>query len=193
MKRKNNYYKSIVFMKAGAHSGYDLGEIFEMKKREEHSCGRFYWGYSGTLCHPSRVHRFVSQLNSRGHSSSDPAPMLVLAYTASAYSSNIGKLTEYSVDGRVWFPLHPEVSLTGCQYAVVGRHLRPVDITIDLNKYKTVSGEKIGKPLGEYIRYRVNKACAIFHPDGALPQRNVRVLYVGELISPYCVCVRANK
>jgi len=189
--KENNNYRSIVFMKAGSHSGYDLDEIFEIKKREEYSYGRFYWGYSGTLCHPSRIHYFVRQLNLCGGSNSEPAPpMLVLAYTPSIYFSKIGRITQYSVDRKVWFSLPSEVLLTGCQYAIIGKNLRRVDITIDLNEYKTVLGEKIGKPLGEYIRYHVNKACAVFCPDSSLQQRNVRVAYIGELISPYCVYVR---
>jgi hypothetical protein len=162
-----------------------------MKKREEYSYGRFYWGYSGTLCHPSRIHHFVKQINIFGsNDSGSTSIILVLAYTPSIYFSKIGRINQYSVDKKVWFSLPSDVLLTGCQYAIVGKDLKRIDSTIDLNNYTTVLGDKIGKPLGEYIRYHVNKACAIFYPNSSLQEKIVRVAYVGELISPYCVYVR---
>lgn len=175
-------------MKAGPHSGYDLDEIFTMKKEEERLHGKFFWGYAGTLCHPIKIHAFVSQsLNEYGN-----APMLVLTTTSSKYFSDLGTIKEYSLDGKDYWPLPAGVFLTGCTFVVIGTNLERVDFTVDLNRYNVADGKNVGRPLGHLIRYHVNKGCAILSPNRVVPiePKYARVSYIAQLVTPYCAFVR---
>lgn len=185
---ESTYFTSIIFMKVGPHSGYNLNEIFAIKKREEKLCGKFFWGYAGTLCHPSKVNAFVRQsLNDYGG-----VPMLVMTTTPSKYFSRLGMINEYSTDGNSYHPLPRGVLLTGCTFSVIGKKLEQVDFTIDLNKYDIVNTKNAGRPLGEYIRYHVNKGCAVLSPSHVefIEPRNVRVSCIAQLVPPYCVFLR---
>lgn len=185
-KMEPNYFQSIIFMKAGPHSGYTLDEIYRMKKKEEKVYGKFFWGYSGVFCHPLRVVAFVKQsLRDYG-----VVPVLIMTTTPSKYvSASIGKIKEYSVDGETYVPLPKKVLLKGCEYAVIGKNLQQVDFALDLNRYEVVSGKSSGKLLGEYVKYRINKACAIIS-SAASSSRIIRISYVSVLTSPYCVFLR---
>jgi len=174
-------------MKAGPHSGFDLEQIFDMKKREEKLHDVFFWGYSGTLCHPHSVLEFVQHSTSRH---SEP-PVLVLEETKSKYVSSIGRIKKYSLNGRSYYPLPKGIYLTGCTYAVIGKGLEKVHFALDLNRYKLVNGKRKGEPLGGYIRYHVNKGCAtLFSTAADTPKRFVQISYVANLVTPYCVFLR---
>jgi hypothetical protein len=189
--RKGISMEAILFMKVGPHSGFDLSEIIAMKEAEEKAHGKFFWGYAGTLCHPYKVVDFARQSLKNGK-----RPMMVMAYTPSKYVSSIGRLSEYSVDKVRWVPLPEGVILKGCKYAVIGKGLRRVRFLIDLNSYTVWNGGQIalwgrsGKPLGEYLRGQVNKACAIFMPTSSKPPCYTQILCTAEIIEPYCVFLR---
>ena len=160
-----------------------------MKKKEEQVLGRFFWGYAGTLCHPSKVIPFV-QKSLDGY---QQAPQLVMSTTPSKYySSSVGRIKEYSEDGRTYRPLDDEVTLIGCTYAVIAKNIRQVDVVLDLNKYEMANGSHLGKPLGEFIRYQINKGCAKLYSNDIPPYdpRNVRISYMADLVSPYCVFLK---
>lgn len=179
--------KSIIFMKAGPHSGYTLDEIFKIKKTEEKAYGKLFWGYAGALCHPFRVHTFVKQ-SLRDY---EEVPMLVMTTTSSKYySKKIGKLKEHSVDGDTYHPLPQKVILIGCKYAVIVRDLQQTNSCLDLNQYKVVDGKEETKLLGNYIRYRVNKACAVRSLDISVSPRYVKISYIAKLTAPWCVFLR---
>jgi len=94
------------------------------------------------------------------------------------------------LDGELWRPLPEWVELTGSKYAVLARHLRKADLTISLNDYRVMTGDQPGKRLGEYVRYQVNKACAMLYPGDAGKRIETEVAYVADLVDPYCVFVR---
>lgn len=181
----------IFFMKVGPHSGLTLQEIIAIKEKEERKCGKFFWGYAGTLCHPFRVTSFAKYAIASG-----VTPMLVMAYTPSAYLASKKLLTEFSEDGIHWQPLPKGVVLTGCKYAVIGRGLRPCKMKIDINSYVIWESaqqrlwEGFARTLGDYLRGQVNKACAILSPSPKKPRREVEIIYAAEITEPYCVFVR---
>jgi len=174
-------------MKVGPHSGFDLDKIIEIKKREEKIYGKFYWGYAGTFCHPEKVIDFVNKsLLDYGR-----APMMYMSATASKYFSDIGRISEYSIDGKNYKHLPKGITLTGCKYAIIAKKIKKVDFSIDLNKYIIVNGSCQGKALGEYIRYHVNKACAMYKNDTAITtSRFVKISFVAELTNQYAIFLR---
>ncbi|MHB8751142.1 MAG: hypothetical protein ACYDBJ_18380, partial [Aggregatilineales bacterium] len=152
-------HKFIIYMKAGPYCGFDLSEIVEIKKREQQSCGQFYWGYGGVFCHPKRVRPFVDLALSQGI-----RPKLMFSITNSSFSSEIGRVFEFSVDGTAWQSLPNDVLLVGNKYAIVAKNLTPVNFNLELSAYSSMLGDKRMKPLNEYIKYRVDKACAVYTP-----------------------------
>jgi hypothetical protein len=182
------YSKTILLMKAGPHSGYDLDEIFTMKKKEERLHGKFFWGYAGTLCHPIKIRSFVKK-SLRDY---NKTPALVLMTTSSKYFSNSPIIKEYSVDGKYYYPIPDGIILTGCTFVIIGKDLKKVNINIDLNKYYVADGKNRGKPLGECIRYHVNKGCAILSPHSitSTAPKYGRISYIAQLAEPYCAFVR---
>jgi hypothetical protein len=178
-------HKYILFMKAGPHSGDSLEEIINMKLEEESKIGKFFWGYSGSLCHPFKVQEFCWIATKENEE-----VMLILSETKSAYGSKeeIRKVSEYSIDGKNWNKLPESIHLWNCKFAVTASKLRKVDQYIDLNEYVVVvkNGEV---KLGEYIRYRVNKACAILKNQAHIP-RLVKISYIATLVPPFCIFVR---
>lgn len=178
---------NIIFMVAGPHSGFSLQHIFSVKRTEEFIHGRFFWGYAGTLCHPSKVNAFVLSCLEAGMG----PPKVLLASTSSKYYSLIDRVREYSTSGDIYTALPEDVVLTGCKYAITARNITEVNCEVDLNKYAVATGGKVGKPLGEYIRYRVNKACAsLANTDLCLPPHYRKLAYVADLVEPYCVFLR---
>ena len=180
-----NRHSHIIFMKAGPYCGFDLDEIIEIKQNEEKACGKFFWGYGGVFCHPKRVLPFIQLALSQG-----TQPVLLFTITASKFSSSIGQAKEYSADKKMWQPLPKEVLLVGNEYALVGNNLRGINLTLDLSEYRSMLGEKRGKSLDEYIRYRIDKSCAVYDPNLSRTPREVTISYISELVPPYCVFVR---
>lgn len=149
----------IIYMKAGPYCGYELEEIIDIKQREDTSCGCFFWGYGGVLCHPRRVLAFVD------HASRDDAePLLMFSETPSRFKSIIGRATEYSLDGTKWETLPSDVLLVGNKYALVATNLRRVRLRLNLGSYRSMLGNDLGKTLDKYLVYRVDKSCAVYDP-----------------------------
>lgn len=57
----------IIYMKYGVHAGHTVEEIIARKSEEYHRTGKMFWGYGGTICHPTKqVQPFVRDIISRG-------------------------------------------------------------------------------------------------------------------------------
>jgi hypothetical protein len=82
--------------------------------------------------------------------------------------------------------------MIGCTIAVTCRNLRVASFELDLNNYSVADGLRRGTPLGEYIRFRLNKACAVLSParSTTVGERVVDVVAVADLIAPYGVYLR---
>jgi hypothetical protein len=175
---------SVIYMIVGPHSGFSLDEILEMKKAEELRLGRFYWGYAGSLCHPPKVQDFARQSISR----IGEAPKVVMVATMSQYhSKSVGVLGRFSIDGEKYDGIEEGVTLIGCTIAVTCTNLNRCAASIDLNRYRVANGLREGVPMGSYIRYQINKACAFLVPEAPeLPPRIVSVVATADLVEPFC-------
>ncbi len=167
-------------MKAGPHSGDSLDKIINMKYEEEKRIGKFYWGYSGTLCHPFRVQDFCKYALLR-----NMKVKLLLTPTKSEYNpGGIRKVARFSTDNLHWYPLPNGVHLWNCKYAVIAKNLKKIkNAFINLNEYIVFPSKKL---LSEYFRGRVNKACALFATTNS-KSKLLPISYVADVISPFCI------
>ena len=95
-----------------------------------------------------------------------------------------------SSDGITWTAIPPGVVTTG-RYALIIRSLRPTDDRIDLGAYEVGIGPKAGTPLPQYLRGRVDKACARLARHPTTPNV-VRLVLRAELVPPYAVALRTT-
>lgn len=173
-------------MKAGPYCGYSLVEIEKIKNNEDKLYGRFYWGYGGVFCHPKRILPFVNECLKNGEK-----PYVYFSKTVSKFNSIIPRCHEMSTDLKIWEPLLPEVILVGNQYSLVCTNLQKTDFTINAFDYTSMLGDVPGKNLNDYIKYRVDKSCAIYDPTLKTElSKTVTISYVSELVAPYCVYVK---
>ncbi len=172
-------------MKAGPYCGFELPEIIEIKQNEQKKCKKFYWGYGGVFCHPKRVIPFVQKALKE-----KSKVFLLFSITLSKFDSPIGRVKEYSLDKDNWSDLPKDVLLVGNQYALVARDLQKIDMQLDMANYRSMLGTEPGKALSEYIRYRIDKSCAIYSPNSAFRSRPIKISYISELVPPYCIYVK---
>jgi hypothetical protein len=183
------YFKSIIFMKVGFHSGENLEAIIKRKRQEEGNAGKIFWGYGGTLCHPlTQVIPFVKESLNKVLK-----PVLFMSFTSSKskYVSRVGEAREYSFDNKNWYPLPSGVSVKGSRYAIICKNLLRLDVSVNLNFYEVAIGKNKGKPLGEVIKSRIDKACAFLNPNHSdSPPKMVKILYIAEIVEPFAVILR---
>lgn len=173
-------------MKVGFHAAEDLEEIILRKQAEERSCGVFYWGYGGTLCHPTKqVIPFAEKASAEGNTL-----WLLMNVTSSRFETTPTKASEYSPDGQTWDALPPQVTITGSPYALVCQNLEPVDLSIDLSQYSIAIGPSKDRPVSKYLRARVDKACAFWQPDPEAPENHLPISFQAHLVYPFALFVR---
>jgi len=97
---------------------------------------------------------------------------------------------EYSIDGKTWKPLPEGILVAGSKYALVCENLREVNMLIKTNEYRVATGRCKGEALGEYLRFRTDKACASLATDPSEGNLRLHVSLVGELKEPYAVFLR---
>jgi len=180
--------RCIILMKVGFHTDEALSEIVRRKTSEEEECGKVFWGYGGTLCHPlTQIKPFVQRAQEQ-----NLKPMLVMAFTPSRFAITDSEWArEMSVDKKVWKPIPPGVYVKGSRYAIVCKGFRKANEEIDLAAYKVAVGKRRGMRLSDYIRHRIDKACA-FRARKTHPEQGttVAISYVAEIVRPYAVFVR---
>lgn len=172
-------------MKIGPFCGFSLDEIIDIKTKEQESIGRFYLGYSGVFCHPRRVSEFVKLAKSEGEK-----VMVLFTTTPSNFHSPIEKLAQYSLDGENWSALPEEVLLVGSKFSIVAKDMKQVDFDIDLSKYQSMLGTEAGKTLDQYLRFRCDKACAVYNPHELPEGKKAKIKYMCELDEEGCVYVK---
>jgi len=177
--------KYIIYMKAGPYCGYSLEEIEKIKHNEDKLYGKFYWGYGGVFCHPKRVLEFVGRAAKEGEN-----VLVFFSVTKSKFNSPIPRCHYQSADKNKWRLLPSKVILVGNQYSLVGTNLRQTNFSINLFDYSATLGDRSGKCLGDYVKYRVDKSTAILKNEKSKQIRSVDISYVCELVSPYCVYVK---
>lgn len=146
-----------------------------------------FWGYGGTLCHPTKVVRpFID-----AHLTDQLVIPLVMVVTTSRFEVEPTVAESFSEDGVVWQPMPTGIKVTGSRYAFVLRDLRPCDVELDLSGYVVGLGPSEGKPFNQYIRGRVDKGVArLSSCTQEVGSATVRMSYVGDLVKPYAVLLR---
>jgi hypothetical protein len=161
------------------HLGEPWTSIPGRKLREQARVGFTYWGYGGSACHPTRQ---VQPLAAEG-----PVSVLMLP-TESYHGGSWVPADAYSSDGRSWQPI-PEGIRTAGKHALVLRDLRHTDEVLDLGRYEIALGPNARRSLSEYLRHRVDKACARLAMEAGEPDRRCVVMRA-ELVEPYAVHLR---
>lgn len=172
----------IIVMKVGLHLSEPWESIVERKLAEERVAGVAYWGYGGAACHPmTQVQPFAR--------SGRPVAVLMIR-TASDFHGTVPPAVSESVDGTIWRPVPTGVVTTG-RYALTIHALRRTDEELDLGAYEVGIGPTAGRPLIDYLRARVDKACARL---AAAPRerRLVPLALRAELVAPYAVLLRST-
>ena len=176
----------MILMKVGFHGAEDLENILCRKLQEIRNCGVCYWGYGGTLCHPTKaVQPFVSSLGAQEREID-----VFFAVTTSPYRSSALDASSFSADGISWSPLPPHVRVSASRYALVLKSICVFESTLDLAQYEVAIGPSMGKNLAAYFRGRVDKAIARpSKQEGSTPQL-VPVALRASLVAPYATLVR---
>jgi hypothetical protein len=175
--------KAMVFMKVGFHVNESLIQIVTRKRLEGNRCGIIFWGYGGATCHPiKQVIPFALEVEYAGIS-----PVVMFSATPSPLEANIVQASELSEDGILWRPLPEGASVTGSRYALICEKLEEIDGFVNLSMYQVAIGPSQGKSLAEYLRFRVDKACAKLIENVDQNRVKARVSYIARLVPPYAV------
>jgi hypothetical protein len=175
--------KPAIVMKVGVHAGEAWDSIVSRRQAEERIAGVTFWGYGGSVCHPiTQVRPFVEQVG-------ETVEVLMIR-TPSDFMGVASPAREMSIDGVRWEPLPEGIWVTGSKYALVIRSLRPSDGLVDLGAYEVGIGRMTGLPLSDYLRSRVDKACARPTPVPTSP-RLLPLVLRAELAVPYAVLLRS--
>lgn len=173
-------------MKSGVFAGEPLERILERKLGEVRDLGRFFWGYGGSICHPR------SQLvpHAQAAAASGGLSHLVMSHTTSQLHQDAKPATEFSRDGVSWEPLPSGINVLGSRFAVVCGAPKQVNYELDLSRYRVSIGPSAGRLLSDYIRARVDKACAQLDEALASCGPRVRIFWQAPVVEPYAVLLR---
>ncbi len=180
----------IILMKVGPYCGYSLEEIIDIKQKEQKKVGKYFWGYSGVFCRPNVVKNLVSYAKGK------KVYVLFVETKSDFKPSTYDRFEKYSEDGGVWKDIPDDILLVGnknkSHFAITSNKLKKVDMNFDLSQYCTLKGifPNDNQRLDTYFRYRVDKACGVYVPNGMAEKRGVQIKYVSELVEPYSVFIR---
>lgn len=179
--------KNIVFMKFGYHAKEGEQDIISRKMQEYAMTGKIFWGYGGTLCHPTnQIKPFVDNAQKLNED-----VWLAMSFTPSRPNMAGVQAIEYSADGKKWLPIPDGIMVTGSKYAIVCENLISVDTIINLADYEIAVGKSTGKLGNEYIQYQVDKGCLKKHEHTNDDLRKeIEIKLCARLVAPYAVFVR---
>jgi hypothetical protein len=176
----------IVYRKSGFFADEPLDAILERKRQEHRRAGYFFWGYGGTLCHPStQIRPFVQQVIRNGEK-----PYLVMSYTNSELRQEPKPATQFSIDKRTWLPLPVGINVYGSRFAVICGEPHQCALPLDFQSFVVAIGDSINCPLHKYIRHRVDKACAqrnLEQSGTVLSGAQTTIFWIAEIVEPYAV------
>lgn len=162
-------FKNIIIMKYGVHAQEDVQNIIIRKKREYDETGKVFWGYNGVLCNPgTQILPFLEENQKKSEET-----YLLLVRTFSDYNGEgyIGE--KFSYDKKVWKEIPKGINVIGSKYAIVCDDLIECNYKICLNNYRIAVGKSFQKPLQEYFRGRVDKACAFYNANADLTNQTI--------------------
>ena len=143
--------KAFIFMKVGDYGGECLEGIIERKNREWEKEGKVFWGYGGTLLHPTDQ---VQPFAKRWEKEQDSIEVLMERTSSNPKRDYDGRKKEnlkkkYSVDEKSWCLIPPEIC-TDSMRALVLDEIRACHMHIDLRDYKVVTDPDTDPSKGEY-------------------------------------------
>jgi hypothetical protein len=178
--------EAMVFMKVGFHVDESLIQIVTRKRLEGKRCGIIFWGYGGATCHP--IKQVIPFAVEAKHA--EISPVAVFSPTTSPLQTSMVHASELSEDGILWSPMPEGASVTGSRYALICEKLEEIDGLVNLSMYQVAIGPSQGKLLSEYLRFRVDKACAKLIETVDQNQVTACVSYIATLVPPYAVLIR---
>ena len=181
MSRRAYRPERVIVAKFGVHAGESVESIVARKTKECSNAPFMLWGYGGSLLDPLRQAQPFCRDANAIHLAMMPTPSGMYAKATAA--------TAYSADRRAWRPLPKGVGVTGSTKAFVCRSLEVVDLELDAREYEVATGGSAGTPLADYLRFHIDKACAIRRgePVSAAPSQVLEIVLLATLMPPFAV------
>ena len=180
--------QGFLYMKVGTHAKETLEDIIRRKTKEIDQAGFAMWGYGGNTCHPqTMVQPFARECAEVGDKI-----YLCMEEMNSMHFAEPLRAQEYSVDGRNWQTIDPNINVLGSRYALVIKNLRKEEFDLRLGQATVAIGNSMGASGEKYIKGRVDKACLRLRDgDAALDDGVMKHIgLVAEMHDPYAVYLR---
>ncbi|MDE2716675.1 MAG: hypothetical protein OXI33_06625 [Chloroflexota bacterium] len=183
----NSIPEAFIFMKVGWHGGDSLKDILNRKKIELKEAEMIFWGYGGTVLHPTnQVQRFV-----KGWKEKIEVLMQVVE-SNSGSGPPAGTAKQFAVSDKELWKRIPKGIKTGGKHALVLDEIRECKLELDLRDYEVGIGpsSKGKKNAADYLSYRTDKGALVkAKPPQNRPKEPKRVLikYRAYLKHPYAV------
>ena len=185
----NSKPEAFIFMKVGWHGGKPLEKILRRKKNELNEAGKIFWGYGGTVLHPTnQVQPFAKEwVKKQGCIE----VLMEVVGNNSGTGPPAGTAKQFAVSDKELWKRIPKGIKTGGRHALVLDKIRECELELDLRDYKVGIGpSKDEKNAADYLRYRTDKAALV----EARSKRNrpkepkcVSIKYRARLLCPYAV------
>jgi hypothetical protein len=180
--------QGFLYMKVGTHANETLEDIIKRKSLEIDRTGFAMWGYGGNTCHPqTMVQPFAKECVAAGQTI-----YLCMEEMDSKHFAEPLRADEYSIDGRTWNEIDPNIHVLGSRYALVIKNLHKEEFDLPLRRSTVAIGNSLGSPGDRYIRGRVDKACLRL-TDGEPIDGEGDIHHIGliaEIADPYAVYLR---
>jgi hypothetical protein len=179
---------AFIYMKVGVHAKETLEDILVRKHREIEQAGVAFWGYGGSTCHPlTAVQPFAKEVTDRG-----TTIRLLMQEIDSHHFADQVRAASYSENGVEWKTVPKPINVLGSRYALVLGDLEEIDLNVELAKTRVGVGRLAGAPGSEYVRGRVDKACLIYAPTGAVAglAEPISLRLSARLVPPYAVIMK---
>lgn len=174
---------NIIYMKYGVHAGETVDSIVRRKQDEIAKVGYTFWGYGGNFCHPlTQVQPFAENVYKKGEKL-----YLVMSLTESKLNNTPDKSHHFSIDNVNWSPIDEKINVLGSKFALCIKNLTVCNFDLSLDTYSVGIGNKCGTILSDYIRYRVDKACAVKTDSYTTNHKTVKITLLAEVIAPFAV------
>ena len=185
----NLSYRNIIYMKYGVHASESIESIIMRKMQEIEVCQKMFWGYGGTLCHPTnQVQPFLKRNLLKGEKT-----YLLLSKTPSELNNEPAIALSYSTDQQKWVPIPKGITVLGSKYAIICENIQQCNFSIDLADYVVPIGNSKGKRLSDYIKGQVSKACGHYckNTDKSV-SKIVNITLCAEITEPFAVFLKNN-
>ena len=185
----NLSYNNIIYMKYGVHASESIESIVKRKMQEIEVCQKMFWGYGGTICHPTnQVQPFLERNLSKGEKT-----YLLLSKTLSELNNDPTVALAYSVNHQEWVPIPEGITVLGSKYAIICKNIQQCNFSIDLADYVVPIGNSKGRKLSDYIQGQVSKACGQYCKNtDKSASRIVNITLCAEITEPFAVFLENN-